>query len=319
MLFLLFYAGLEVNLSDLKVLGRRAVFIGLVGTLLPIAAGVGLVYALPRSFLGAGGSEHFLAFAVFIGMNWRTPPTRSSHESFSAATGGGVAMSIVLVGLLFVVILGFGRKFGTPALQRMSPHLSWPTGLVGVTALLVLIASSASEALGIHAFLGAFLVGVAFGDAKELQKSAYDTIGHFVMSFAPIYFISMGMTTNFITNFDLLLVLVILVVACISKVGSVLLGAMAARMPLDREAWALAFGLNARCHRHHPGRGWTHQRRHRRAHLCRDRRDGTGNFSHRRAHDEPIVVESSGKHRPLYSSCNGASQVLTLRYTCGVE
>ena len=53
MLFFLFYAGLEVNLSDLRTLGKRAFLVGLVGTLLPIAAGVGLVYALPRDFWGA--------------------------------------------------------------------------------------------------------------------------------------------------------------------------------------------------------------------------------------------------------------------------
>ena len=52
MLFFLFYAGLEVNLSDLKTLGRRAVLIGIIGTLLPIAAGVGLVYSMPRAFWG---------------------------------------------------------------------------------------------------------------------------------------------------------------------------------------------------------------------------------------------------------------------------
>ena len=47
MLFFLFLAGLEVNLSELSRLGRRAVSIGLIGTLLPIAMGVGLVYLLP--------------------------------------------------------------------------------------------------------------------------------------------------------------------------------------------------------------------------------------------------------------------------------
>ena len=40
MLFFLFYAGLEVNLSDLKTLGKKAVLIGIIGTLLPIAIGV---------------------------------------------------------------------------------------------------------------------------------------------------------------------------------------------------------------------------------------------------------------------------------------
>jgi Kef-type K+ transport system membrane component KefB len=36
------------------------------------------------------------------------------------------------------------------------------------------------------------------------------------------------------------------VVACVSKVGAVLLGARAAGMRLNKEAWAIGFGLNAR-------------------------------------------------------------------------
>ena len=88
---------------------------------------------------------------------------------------------------------------------------------------------------------------MALGGKNEEQKEAHDVIGQFVMSFfAPIYFISMGMTTDFIKNFDLTLVAVILIVACVSKVGAVLLGAKAAGMPLNREAWAIGFGLNAR-------------------------------------------------------------------------
>src|SRR4030067_1892029 len=50
MLFFLFIAGLETNLSDLKTVGRRAALIGIVGTLVPIAAGIGLGYAVPRAF-----------------------------------------------------------------------------------------------------------------------------------------------------------------------------------------------------------------------------------------------------------------------------
>src|SRR5688572_20537481 len=56
MLFFLFYAGLEVNLSDLKTLGRKAVLIGLIGTVLPILAGVWLA----ASVLGAGSSSALL-------------------------------------------------------------------------------------------------------------------------------------------------------------------------------------------------------------------------------------------------------------------
>jgi Kef-type K+ transport system membrane component KefB len=65
MLFFLFIAGLEVDLSDLRRLGKRAALIGLVGTLVPIAAGVALVYLLPRSFWGPLAGRHLFAFSLF--------------------------------------------------------------------------------------------------------------------------------------------------------------------------------------------------------------------------------------------------------------
>ena len=285
MLFFLFYAGLEVNLSDLRVLGKRAVFIGVIGTLVPIGAGVALVYALPRDFWGPAVQAHFLSFALFVGMNLANSANPviarilmdlgllngpigalimsativddlvnwtlfaiilSDIAPSSPIATGSLATSLLLIGLLFAVVLGVGRWLGARALARLQPHVAWPTGYIAVTALLVLAASSASEALGVHAFLGAFLIGVALGHGRDEQKEAHDVIGNFVMSFAPIYFISMGMQTNFITNFDLGMVVLILVVACVSKIGAVLLGAWAARMPLDHEAWAVGFGLNAR-------------------------------------------------------------------------
>ena len=285
MLFFLFYAGLEVNLSDLRALGKRAVFIGIIGTVIPIAAGVALVYAVPREFWGPAVQPHFLAFALFIGMNLANSANPviarilmdlgllngpigavimsativddlvnwtlfaiilSDIAPSSPIATGSMITSLLLIGLLFAIVLGGGRWLGARALARLQPHIAWPTGFIALTAVLVLAASSASEALGVHAFLGAFLIGTALGHARDEQKEAHDVIGNFVMSFAPIYFISMGMTTNFITNFDAALVVLILVVACASKIGSVLIGAKAARMPLDRETWAIAFGLNAR-------------------------------------------------------------------------
>jgi Kef-type K+ transport system membrane component KefB len=101
--------------------------------------------------------------------------------------------------------------------------------------------------LGIHAFLGAFLVGAALGGDDNEWNEAHDAITHFALSFfAPIYFVSMGLNANFITNFDFNLVWVIILVACASKIGAVLLGARLAGMPLNRETLAIGFGLNAR-------------------------------------------------------------------------
>ena len=164
-----------------------------------------------------------------------------------AVAEASLIQSILLVVSFIVLVLGIGRWLGPRVMHWARSYVAWPSGFIALTALLILIAGSASEALGIHAFLGAFLVGVALGGNNQEQKEAHDVIGHFVMSFfAPIYFISMGMTTDFIRNFDVALVALILVVACVSKIGAVLIGAKAAGMPVDREAWAVGFGLNAR-------------------------------------------------------------------------
>jgi hypothetical protein len=55
----------------------------------------------------------------------------------------------------------------------------------------------------------------------------------------------MEKSTNFIMNFDPLLVVVILVAASVAKIGAVIPGAKAARL-LDREVCAIGFGLNTR-------------------------------------------------------------------------
>jgi Kef-type K+ transport system membrane component KefB len=286
MLFFLFYAGLEVDLSDLQRLGRRAVLIGMIGTLLPIGAGVALVYGLPRAFWGPVAQEHFPAFALFIGMNLANSANPviarilidlgllagpigalimtativddlvnwtlfavilSDLAPVGAPAGRPLLAAIVLVVVFFAVVLGLGRWLGPRVLHWARVHTSWPSGFIAFSILVVLIAGGAAEALGIHAFLGAFLAGVGLGGAHSEQRQAHDVIGHFVMSFfAPIYFVSMGMTTNFIEHFDVVLVATVLVVACVSKVGAVLLGAKAAGMPIDREAWAVGIGLNAR-------------------------------------------------------------------------
>jgi len=286
MLFFLFIAGLETNLSDLKTLGRKAALVGLIGTLLPIGAGVALVYALPRSFWGDAVQAHFFAFALFVGMNMANSANPvlarilmdlgllksdigtvcmtativddlvnwtlfaiilSDIAPSGSARASSLPASIALVLLSFVLILGVGRWLGPRALRWLRGHVPWPGGFIAVNALVVLVVASFTEGLGIHAFLGAFLVGVALSGQSEEHEEAHVVITTFALGFfAPVYFVSMGMTTNYITHFDWAMVLVILAVALASKLSGVLLGIRAARLPIDREAWAIAFGLNAR-------------------------------------------------------------------------
>jgi Kef-type K+ transport system membrane component KefB len=266
--------------------------IGGVGTLIPIAVGVGLVYLLPASFWGERATAHLFAFALFVGMNLANSANPViarilmdlgllKHEmgtlimtativddlinwtlfaivlrditplGIEASTdpGAGFGMSIVLVLVFFVSVLGIGRWLAPRALPWVKARVSFPSGFIAVTALLILLVGSLAEQLGINAFLGAFLVGAALGRTGQDRETeeARLAITHFVLSFfAPIYFVSMGLNANFITHFDAGLVLLIIAVACASKIGGVLLGARLAGMAVDRRALAIGFGLNAR-------------------------------------------------------------------------
>jgi Kef-type K+ transport system membrane component KefB len=290
MLFFLFIAGLEIDLAGLRRSGQKALLIGLVGTLGPIAMGVALVYALPRDFWGEAVQAHFFSFALFIGMNLANSANpvlarilmdlgllnhgigtlsmtativddlinwtlfaiilRDISQSTSAPAPSfalSIGLSIGLIAHLFFLILGVGRWLGPRTLHWFKRRLPWPSGFIAIITLFILLAASAAEALGVHAFLGAFLMGAALSNQGKEHQEAHDVVMAFALSFfAPIYFVSMGMTTNYITNFDGVLVLIILSVALASKLGSMLLGAKLAGMPLDREVWAIAFGLNAR-------------------------------------------------------------------------
>ena len=288
MLFFLFIAGLEVGLPDLHQQGERAATIGLVGTLVPIAAGVALVYLLPGEFWGPLAGAHLFAFSLFIGMNLANSAnpviarilmdlgllnseigtvimtatifddlvnwtlfaivlSEISPGSDAGVAAGSLPLTMVTVLVFFAAMLGLGRKLGPPGLDWIRSHVPWPGGFIAVTALMILLAGAAAEWLGIHAFFGAFLIGTALGGHDKERNEAHEVIAHFVMSFfAPIYFVSIGMAVNFIDHFDVLLAGVILLAACVSKIGAVVLGARLAGMQLNREVWAIAFGLNAR-------------------------------------------------------------------------
>lgn len=294
MLFFLFVAGLEVNISDLRRLGKKAAFIGLVGTIVPILVGVGLVYLVPAEFWGPMGTTHRFALALFIGMNlansanpviarvlmdlglldkefgtlvmtativddlvnWSlfaivlgqiAPPGAAGGAGGAGGAGASLGQGIALVLLFCVAVLAIGRFVGPFVLHWLRTRVSWPSTFIAALTVAILVASMGAEKLGVHAFLGAFLVGASLGGIEKERHEAHDAVAHFALSFfAPIYFVSMGMGTNFLTHFDGALVGLVFVVACVSKIGAVLLGARLAGMPTGRETWAIGFALNAR-------------------------------------------------------------------------
>jgi Kef-type K+ transport system membrane component KefB len=280
MLFFLFAVGLETDLATLRGTARAAVSIGLAGTLLPLAAGVALVSLSPAAFWGPGASQHGLPFALFVGFNLANSALpvlartlrdlgylerRFGTTCLAAAvvddlvTWAGAAIVLRQLAdrradaaaphlqLALLVLLAAAFWLGPRLLDRVGASAPVGPSLIAATSAALLAVAAASEALGAHAFLGAFLFGVALARGDGPHAEARHTIARFAAGFfAPLYFVSLGLRTDFVGGFDLALVAVVLLAAAASKLLGVLLGARLAGLPLGREAWAMAFGLNAR-------------------------------------------------------------------------
>ena len=282
MLFFLFVAGLEVNLAHLKGRGLSVALTSLLGILVPFGLGAGSVLWLP-DFWGPPAQHKALAFALLmgaalsisalpviarilmdldliqgdIGVTVMTAATINDLAGWSLfavilstlmpdSPARSVAGTLGLVVAFSLAILGLGRWLGRPVLHWLRSFVAWPSGFIGVTAVLVLVAAALAETIGIHAIFGAFLVGVALGKGLERENHAHGIIYQFAVSFfAPLYFVSIGLEADFAANFDLPIVLLVLFVACAGKIGGAGLGAWMGGMR-PTEALAVGFGMNAR-------------------------------------------------------------------------
>lgn len=161
----------------------------------------------------------------------------------SAALGSDLA-GIAAFFVVTFVVGWLASKWLAAARQRRPDDVA---GRIGLASILILLSAAAAERLELHAFLGPFVLGIALAPtAEEVDDEAYAAIRRFAHGFfAPIYFVSLGLTTDFARNFSWPLVLMITAAASISKIPAAYAGARFGG--LDRPtAWAVGLGMNAR-------------------------------------------------------------------------
>jgi Kef-type K+ transport system membrane component KefB/mannitol/fructose-specific phosphotransferase system IIA component len=280
-LFLL-VAGMEVDLSTLWRQGKTAITVSLAGIIGPFGVGFAAAWFFPQLIGGQTGGPNGLVFALFIGtaLSISALPviikTLMDLNLYRSDLGMLVVAAAVfndLIGwIIFAVILGMigktnqfgigttilltltfaggmltiGRWLINRSLPWIQAHSSWPGGILGFSLSLALFCAAFTEWIGIHAIFGAFIAGIALGDSRHLRERTRATIEQFVsFIFAPLFFAGIGLRVNFVKEFDLLLVITVLIIATLGKViGCGLAGRMSGMA--RREAWALGFGMNAR-------------------------------------------------------------------------
>ncbi|MCU1302217.1 MAG: Kef-type transport system, rane component KefB [Candidatus Sulfotelmatobacter sp.] len=283
--FFLLTAGLEIDLRSIFRQGKSALLVSIFGVAFPFGAGFltaeifpqymgaetganSLIFAL---FVGTALSISALPVIAKILMDLNLLRTEMGtviissamfddlvgwilfsfvlgmlHPPAGGSIGDGVKHTIILVLLFVGGTLTLGRWLIDKILPVLQAHTTWPGGVLGFIFTLTMAGAAFTEYAGIHAVFGAFVIGIAVGESGHLRKRTSEHIHQIVTNvFAPFFFASIGLRTNFVSNFHLGLTATVIGVACIGK----LLGAgWGARLGgMDRtSSLAVGLAMNAR-------------------------------------------------------------------------
>jgi len=281
-LFLL-VAGMEVDLSTVWRQGKIGFKVGITSIIIPFFISLFAALAAPEAMGRHLGADP-LIFALFLAIAMsisalpviaKTLMDMNLYRSDLGMVVVSAAMFNDLLGwIVFAVLLGLigqpsgngnhimmtialtlaftggmltlGRFLVHKVLPFVQAYTRWPGGELSFALILGLLGAAFTEWIGIHAIFGAFIVGVAVGDSSHMREHSRVIIANFVsFIFAPVFFASIGLKVNFLTHFDLPLVLSLLFIACACKLAGGALGARWGGL-LNREAWAIGFAMNSR-------------------------------------------------------------------------
>jgi Kef-type K+ transport system membrane component KefB len=255
-LLLMFGAGLEINLQELRKVGKVAMYSGTAGVFTPLV--MGAIAALlagysfeSATFLGITLAATSVSISAQVMLELGVLHSREGLAllgaavvddvlailllsillSVSAVSGGiGEIVSVVLKMVLYFVIAGGIGWMILPRLARYVSKLPISSGILAFAIALALLFGWAAEALGgVAAITGAFLAGVALSrvdhDIKhDIEKGLHSLNYGFLV---PIFFVSIGLQTNLRTvRFaDIPFAIVLLAIAIVSKIVGGGLGA----------------------------------------------------------------------------------------------
>jgi len=273
-LFLMFIAGLEVDLETMVEAGRPAVLAGIMGVVAPVVLGLA---ALPFGFdLQQSFFVGLVLAATSVSISAQTLLELGMLRSrvgvallgaavvddvlvilllsfFIALTagGGGGALAVLWVLVRMVAFLGLAAWLGAhviPRLGSLIDRLPISEGVMALVIVVTLLYAWAAEALGgMAAITGAFLAGLVFGRTALRQpiETGMHTIAYSWL--VPIFFVSIGLEANgrALGLGGLPFALLIIVVAVVSKVLGCGLGARLGGFS-NGEALRLGVGMTSR-------------------------------------------------------------------------
>lgn len=284
-LLLLLLTGMETDFGLVKRVKRAAVLVSLCGIFIPFALGFASGWVMPEwmlprpemrivtaLFLGTALSISSVKIVAMVIRDMNFTRRNLGQVIMAAAiiddTIGWIIIGVVLgiaqsghldlarlgesvLGTAVFLALSFtlGRRLVAALIRLSNDHLESEFAVVTVILVVMLLMALATDAIGVHTVLGAFVAGVLVGRSPILTRHIDEQLrGLIAALFAPVFFGIAGLSadlTVLANPRDLALTAGLVAIASVGKFVGAFAGAGLAGLS-RREALALGCGMNAR-------------------------------------------------------------------------
>jgi len=221
-ILLMFLAGFETDLSEMKKVGLAAFAGAIGGVFLPFAFGVGLSLSfglgMPESiFIGTILTATSVSISAQTLIEMGKLRTKEGTTILGSAviddimgivilsvvvaltskTGGSESISLLLLKMAFYFILAIGFSRFIPRLLSFIAHVPASQSLLAGTLVICFLYSFFAEYLGhVAAITGAYIAGVIIGQTDYKDRVLHNLEVITYSFFVPVFFVSIGLEAN---------------------------------------------------------------------------------------------------------------------------
>ncbi|MGZ8763380.1 MAG: cation:proton antiporter domain-containing protein [Acidimicrobiia bacterium] len=228
-ILLLLEVGMEMNLGELRAVGKASILVAIVGVVVPMATGFGVSEIFGYDFntalfLGAALAATSVGITARVFSDLRALATIEARTVLGAAVADdvlglviltvvvrivtegtislGTLLGVVGVALAFLVLTTFAGQWLAPKLfQALGRYARSPGTMVAIALAFTLAFAELADLAKLAPIIGAFVAGLSLGSTNQAERIRRELrpVGHL---FIPVFFLGIGIEIDVQQFFD---------------------------------------------------------------------------------------------------------------------